>query len=120
MVATSALVSGAEITIGVVGNRRRCGKLLHFSLPGALGTLRRDEDPLSQERIESFVGSMEQLFKIHSEKSGQRMVAVFESCKLQKSTSRFLGCAGRRVRGTNAPEKSRPAPLGMTYWSLGT
>ena len=65
LLAAGSLVSRAEITIGIVSNRRWRWKLFHFSLPRALGPLRRDEHPLAQERIEAFVGSAKQFFKIH-------------------------------------------------------
>src|SRR5438105_4879687 len=63
--AAGALVSRAQITAGVVSDRRSRRRLLYFSLPGALGALRRDQEPFAQERIEAFVGSGEEFFKIH-------------------------------------------------------
>jgi hypothetical protein len=51
MHAAGAGVGGAEIAGGVVGEAGGGDGLGGFTLPRALGTLRRDEDPLAKERV---------------------------------------------------------------------
>ena len=90
--AAGALISRAKIAVGIVSDRRWRGKLLHFSLPRALRPLRRDQDPLSQERIESFVRSGEKFFEIHDEGRSRVMVTVFEAgagAQIQQQIPRF-------------------------------
>ena len=69
LLAASALVPRAQIAVGIVSNRRRRRKLLDFSLPGAPGALWRDKDPLPQQRVEAFVRSGKELFKVHDDRS---------------------------------------------------
>jgi hypothetical protein len=56
VLAAGAGVAGTEIAVGVVGDAG-CGYGLGgFTLPGALGALRRDEDPLAEEGVVAAVG----------------------------------------------------------------
>jgi hypothetical protein len=54
--ATGAGVGGAEVAGGVVGDCGSGGGGGGFSLPGALGALGGDEDPLAEERVVATVG----------------------------------------------------------------
>jgi hypothetical protein len=49
--AAGAGVGGAEIAGGVVGEAGSADGLGGFALPGTLGALRRDENPLAEQRI---------------------------------------------------------------------
>ena len=51
VLAAGAGVAGAEVAVGVVGEVGSGDGLGGFALPGALGALRGDEDPLAEERI---------------------------------------------------------------------
>ena len=55
VVAAGAGVAGAEIAGGVVGQRWRLRGVLGLALPGALGAMRRDDDPLALEGIPAAV-----------------------------------------------------------------
>jgi hypothetical protein len=48
-----APISRAQIAVGIESDRGKCLKLLHSSQPRALCPMRRDENPLPQERIET-------------------------------------------------------------------
>jgi hypothetical protein len=49
-------VGGAEIALGVVAQAGRGDGFGGFSLPGALGALGGDKDPLAEERVVAAVG----------------------------------------------------------------
>lgn len=66
LLSVDTFVSGTEITVWIVGDRRRRWKLFYFSLPGAIHSLRRDHNPFPQERIEAFVRSGKEFFEIHN------------------------------------------------------
>ena len=51
MLAAGAGVAGAEVAGGVVGDAGSGDGFGGFALPGALGALGGDEDPLAEERI---------------------------------------------------------------------
>jgi hypothetical protein len=51
MSAVGADVGGAQVALGVVGEAGSGGLLGGLALPGALGALRGDEDPLAEKRI---------------------------------------------------------------------
>lgn len=65
MLAAGTFISGAQVTVWIVGNGRTRPEFFYFSLPWPLRALRRDEDPFPQQRIEAFVRSGKQLLKIH-------------------------------------------------------
>src|SRR5260370_38340069 len=46
---------------------------------------------------------------------GTRLLGMSQSYECEE---RFLDCAGRPLRRSEAERKSRPAPLGMTPWVL--
>jgi hypothetical protein len=55
--AAGAGVGGTQVAGGVVGEAGRGDRLAGFALPGTLGALRGDEDPLAEERIVAAVGN---------------------------------------------------------------
>jgi hypothetical protein len=54
--AVGADVGGTEITVGIVGEAGADGLLCGLALPGALGALGGDENPLAEKRIVAAVG----------------------------------------------------------------
>ncbi len=64
--AASALVSGAQVAIRIVSDSRSQRKFFGLALPRTLRALRRDEDPLPQQRIEAFVWRGKELLKSHN------------------------------------------------------
>ncbi len=55
VMAAGAGVAGAEVAGGVVGQRRGLGGVFGLALPGALGAVRRDDDPLTLEGVPAAV-----------------------------------------------------------------
>jgi hypothetical protein len=52
----SSFVSGAKITVRVISGPDLFNPLFNLALPGALGPVRRDNNPLTGERVETAVG----------------------------------------------------------------
>jgi hypothetical protein len=59
-VAAGAGVAGAEVAGGVVGEGGGYGGGFGLALPGALGAMRGDENPLAFERVPTAVGGLEE------------------------------------------------------------
>lgn len=54
---TGALVAGTEIAGGIVAKSGRSGVLFRVTLPGTLGAMRRNQDPVAGERIQAAMRS---------------------------------------------------------------
>ena len=59
---TGARVTRAKVTVRVIGDRDGLNGLFYLPLPWTLSTVRRDEDPLTSERVQPAV----RLFRKHS------------------------------------------------------
>src|SRR5208337_2562175 len=67
--AARAGVSGAEIAIRVVGERRRRGDRLALALPGALHAMGRNQRPFAGERVEAAMRGLAQIELRHGAQS---------------------------------------------------
>lgn len=54
-----ARVARAEVAGWIIGRQAFWRDLFHLSLPGTLGALRRDQDPIARERVKPSVGEIE-------------------------------------------------------------
>jgi len=98
-----ARVSRTEITLGVVGKARIRGLFGGLALPGAVGALRRDQDPLAEEGIVAAMrneiegsGCSEQRGPLEVE---MQRFQVYAKCKCNMRG--FLPFTSLRVRMTN-------------------